>query len=262
MLLLARNESSILEVSLQLLVVVMSLSAQSATDSVCEEVEQAMDCTGCMPRRAWELPFLAEAEEVAALRRMLRLQLERWGLQELSEPAQLCVSELVANVIKHVGSATPAMLAVFMNGTRLRIEVHDPDLRALPVLADADSEAETGRGMALIDAVADRWGVDLTPERKATWCELRTRLTSVDGHTTGPRMARAVNVLGLYTDAAKLSQGSRLTRLGATVADETAVKVIADLLHWLGAHGRDPDSVLEQAQAHFQADDERRRLSK
>lgn len=217
-LLFTGDESSILKLSLQLLVVVRSLIAQSATDSVSEEAEYVMECTGCMPRRAWELPFQAEAEEVAALRRLLRIHLELWGLQEVSEAAQLCVSELVANVIKHVGPATPTTLAVFMSGTRLRIEVHDPDPRALPVLADADSDAETGRGMALIDAITDRWGVDLTTGRKATWCELRTSLTAADGHTTGPRMARAAHVLGLYPEVAKLPQGSRLTRLGTVVA--------------------------------------------
>ncbi|WP_199836662.1 ATP-binding protein [Streptomyces sp. CB01373] len=215
-----------------------------------------MECAGCMPRRAWELPFLAQAEEVAALRRLLRLHLELWGLQEVSDAAQLCVSELVANVIKHVGPATPTTLAVFMNGTRLRIEVHDPDPRVLPILTDADSDAETGRGMALIEAITDRWGVDLTDGRKATWCELGTSLSADDGHTSGPRMARAVHVLGLYTDVAKLPQRSRLTRLGTAVAEETAINVIADLLHWLGAHGRDPDEVLERAQAHFEAEAE------
>ncbi|WP_308043151.1 ATP-binding protein [Streptomyces sp. CoT10] len=234
----------------------LSLSAPGAIDSVSEEAEYVMECTGCMPKKAWELPFLAEAEEVAVLRRMLRLHLELWGLQEVSEAAQLCVSELVANVIKHVGPATPTTLAVFMNGSHLRIEVHDPDPRALPVLADVDSNAETGRGVALIDAITDRWGVDLTAGRKATWCELRTSLAADDGHTTGPRMARAAHVLGLYTEVPKLPQGSRLSRLGTVVAEETAINVIADLLHWLGAHGRDPDEVLERAQAHFQAEAE------
>ncbi|WNM36759.1 ATP-binding protein [Streptomyces sp. Li-HN-5-11] len=213
-----------------------------------------MDCTGCMPRRAWELPFLAEAEEVAALRRLLRLHLEFWGLQELSEAAELCVSELVANVIKHVGPGTPTTLAVRMNGTRLRIEVHDPDPRALPTLADADSDAESGRGMALIDALTDRWGVDLTVGRKATWCELRTSGTADDGHVTGPRMARAADVLGFYASSLNPSPGAGVSRLKATVAEEAAIGVITDLLHWLQAHGRDSEQVLDRAQVHFEAE--------
>jgi len=72
-----------------------------------------MDCSACTPR-PWELPFLAVPEEVAALRRLLRLHLALWGLQELTEAAQLCVSELVANVITHVGPGTPTTLAVSM----------------------------------------------------------------------------------------------------------------------------------------------------
>lgn len=215
-----------------------------------------MDCIGCMPRTAWKRPFLAEAQEVAQLRRSLRHRLDRWGLHELSEAAQLCVSELVTNVIKHVGPGTPTTLTVCMSGTRLRIEVHDPDPRALPTLTDATSDAEAGRGLALIDAVADRWGVDLAPGRKATWCELRTSLTKADGHTPGPRVARAANVLGLYARGMQLPTGSQ-GRLWTTAVGETAIHVIADLLHWLGAHGLDPDEVLERAQTHFQVDAER-----
>ncbi|MEU5597300.1 ATP-binding protein [Streptomyces sp. NPDC020298] len=221
-----------------------------------EGVEYVMDCTGCMPRRSWELPFLAEAEEVVALRRTLRLHLELWGLQGLSEAAELCVTELVANVIKHVGPGTPTTLAVRMNGTRLRIEVHDPDPRALPNLADADSDAETGRGMALIDAISDRWGVDLTAGRKATWCELLTSVRTTVGHTTGPRVVRAADVLGLYTSESIPPPGS--SRLRASAAEEAAIGVITDLLHWLWVHGRDPEEVLDRAQVHFEAEVEAR----
>ncbi|MEV6736786.1 hypothetical protein AB0N14_07485 [Streptomyces sp. NPDC051104] len=52
----------------------------------------------------------------------------------------------------------------------------------------------------------------------------------------------------------KLPQGSGWGRLEATVAEETVIDVITDLLHWLGAHGRDPDDVLDRAQAHFEAE--------
>ncbi|MFE9879592.1 ATP-binding protein [Streptomyces sp. NPDC005784] len=141
---------------------------------------------------------MAEPREVPALRRIVRLHLGLWGLYEVSEAAQLCVTELVSNVITHVGSGTPATLAVSMNGTRLRIEVHDPDARALPTLVEAGADSESGRGMALVDAVADRWGVLLYPDRKTTWCELSTQLSSSDGHSRGARVARAGAMLGVY----------------------------------------------------------------
>lgn len=127
-----------------------------------------------MTRKPWDLDFTAEPTEVAALRRIMRLHLGLWGLQEVVEDAQLCVSELVSNVIKHVGPGTPATLAVSMNGVHLRIEIHDPDTRALPVLLDAIADSEAGRGMALVDAVAERWGVLLLADQKVTWCELAT----------------------------------------------------------------------------------------
>ncbi|MFD7946747.1 ATP-binding protein, partial [Streptomyces sp. NPDC059744] len=59
-----------------------------------------------MTRKPWELPFLAEPEEVAGLRRVMRLHLGLWGLSDVSESAEICVTELVANAIRHVGEGT------------------------------------------------------------------------------------------------------------------------------------------------------------
>lgn len=219
-------------------------------------MDDTLDSAVERARRAWKLPFSAEAEEVAALRRILRLHLELWDLQELTDAAQLCVSELVANVIKHVGPGTPTTLAVSINGTRLRIEVHDPDCRALPVLTEAGDEAEGGRGMALVNAIAERWGVDLTADRKSTWCELSPSPTAGSVHTASPRVARAADVLGLYACTSLPLSVAGSGRLGVTVAEETAIDVITDLLHWLRAHGREPDDVLDRAQAHFEAEAE------
>ncbi|MGX5182839.1 ATP-binding protein [Streptomyces avermitilis] len=209
----------------------------------------------CMSRKPWDLAFTAEPEEVAGLRRVMRLHLRAWGLYELIDEAQLCVSELVSNVITHVGRGTPATLAVSMNGTHLRIEVHDPDTRALPTLVQAEADSEGGRGMALVEAVADRWGVQLQPDRKVTWCELSTNLSSPHGHSGGVRVARAGAMLGLYR-AAQLPRitGSSALGVGVAVAEETAINVIADVLRWLQAHGRDVDEVLDRAQMHCEAE--------
>ncbi|MGW0864398.1 ATP-binding protein [Streptomyces sp. NPDC002611] len=206
-----------------------------------------------MSRKPWELAFTAEPVEVAGLRRILRLQLGMWGLHDVVDEAQLCVSELVANVITHVGTGTPATLAVSMKGTHLRIEVHDPDTRALPVLRDASTDAEEGRGMALVEAVADRWGVLLGPDRKVTWCELATKLTVPGGHVRTPGVARAEALLDSYAAAhAPLGVGTR--RLTTAVAEDTAIAAIADFLHWFRAHGRDADDMLDRAQMRFEAE--------
>lgn len=214
-----------------------------------------MDCMSCVPRKPWDIPFVAEPREVAALRRIMRLHLGVWGLHEISEAAQLCVTEMVSNVITHVGTGTPTTLAVSMNGTHLRIEVHDPDARALPTLIQAEADSESGRGMALVDATADRWGVQLHADRKVTWCELSTGLNAPNGHSGGARVARAGAMLGLY-GAAKLPRIPGSRALSVAVAEETAIDVIADLLHWLHVHGLDADEALDRAQMHFEAEAE------
>ncbi|WP_406477356.1 ATP-binding protein [Streptomyces sp. NBC_01615] len=207
----------------------------------------------CMSRRPWDLAFTAEPEEVAALRRVLRLHLGLWGLHETIDSAQLCVSELVSNVIAHVGLGTPTTLAVSMSGTHLRIEVHDPDARALPTLLEAGADSEGGRGMAIVDAICDRWGVQLHADRKVTWCELATGLPSPNGHSGGSRVTRAEAMLGLY-GAAQLPSTASPSMLSAAVAEVAAIDVIADLLHWLRAHGCDTDDALDRAQLHFEAE--------
>ncbi|MFE9306210.1 ATP-binding protein [Streptomyces sp. NPDC006706] len=204
-----------------------------------------------MVRTPWTVQFMAQEEEVAVLRRRVREHLGNWGLRDLVDEAQLCVSELVANVITHVGAGTPTTLAVLMNGTFLRIEVHDPDTRALPALVAADVESEGGRGMTLVDAITDRWGVKLLAERKVTWCELATGLPSPGDQDGGPRVMRAEAVLDLY-GAAGSKLGSRLGRLSITEGEEAAIFLITDLLHWLRAHGRDADDVLDRAQMRFE----------
>ncbi|WTP63452.1 ATP-binding protein [Streptomyces phaeochromogenes] len=206
-----------------------------------------------MSRKPWDLAFTAEPEEVAALRRIMRLHLGVWGLHDVTDEAQLCVSELVSNVITHVGLGTPTTLAVSMNGTHLRIEVHDPDTRALPTLLEATSDAECGRGMALVGALAARWGVQLLPDRKVTWCELATELTSPSGHVGRPGVARAEALLDLYMTSTRRSE-TRTSRLGVAVAQNVVIGVIADLLNWLRAHGCDAEEILDRAQTRFEGE--------
>ena len=84
------------------------------------------------------------------------------------------------------------------HGAYLRIEVHDPDTRALPTLVAADIDAEGGRGMALVEALTDRWGVQLHEDHKVTWCELTTGLTPPADHTVDPSVTRAEALLDMY----------------------------------------------------------------
>ncbi|MFF3332287.1 ATP-binding protein [Streptomyces sp. NPDC002888] len=207
------------------------------------------------PRKPWTLPFVAQAEEVAALRRVMRLHLGIWGMPDLVEAAQLCVTELVSNVITHVGAGTPTTLVVAMNGSHLRIEVHDPDTRALPTLLQAGVDCEGGRGMALVEATAARWGVELCADRKVTWCELAPEPALSAPTHDGPSLSRAEGLLDLYrAEPTSREVSGGVNRLSLAHAEEAVIDIIADLLHWLQAHGRDVDEMLDRAQAHFEAE--------
>jgi anti-sigma regulatory factor (Ser/Thr protein kinase) len=190
-------------------------------------------------RKPWSLPFEAEPEEVAVLRGIMRLHLRLWGLHEIADAAQLCMSELVSNVITHVGTGTPTTLAVAMNGTCLRIEVHDPDVHSVPTLTQPEFDCETGRGMSLVAGVASRWGVELRPDRKVAWCELETDAGRHD------LRSRELTPSGTSKGAGSL---------GMALVEQAAVDIIAGVLQCLDAHGRDPDELLDRAQAHFEAE--------
>ncbi|WP_405881616.1 ATP-binding protein [Streptomyces sp. NBC_01136] len=114
-----------------------------------------------------ELHLLALPESVPGLRRAVRTYLD-----VPCSDAQLCVTELVGNVIRHLGEGTPVRVRVARADGRTRVEVADPDPRALPVLLRATGGDESGRGLALLDALALHWGVEQGAAGKTVWCEL------------------------------------------------------------------------------------------
>lgn len=114
-----------------------------------------------------EVEVLAFPKVVPELRRAVR--------EHLDAPCadvQLCVSELVGNVIRHVGEGTPVRVRVSRVAGRTRVEVADSDPRALPVLLRATADDETGRGLVLLDEVTVRWGVEQGVAGKTVWCEV------------------------------------------------------------------------------------------
>ena len=86
------------------------------------------------------------------------------------EQAVLVVSELVTNAVLHAG--TPCELRLDLVDGRLRVGVRDGDTRP-PVrrLSPSDGVA-TGRGMRMLQAMGDGWGVDEDADGKVVWWEL------------------------------------------------------------------------------------------
>ncbi|MDI3409113.1 ATP-binding protein [Streptomyces cavernicola] len=110
-------------------------------------------------------------------RALLREQLTEWGIKgELMDTAELLLSELVANAVQHapVPAGRDIGLRVGLrNGRVVRIEVSDAG-DGRPVPRQAGPEDEQGRGLALVGALADRWGCSPRPYGigKAVWVEL------------------------------------------------------------------------------------------
>ncbi|MFJ2888369.1 ATP-binding protein [Streptomyces sp. NPDC087305] len=115
------------------------------------------------------LELLAVAKAVPEARRAVR---EHLGVP--CPEVQLCVSELLTNVIKHLGEGTPVTLTVTHTHGRTRVSVTDPEPYAWLVVRGAGPDDENGRGLLLLDAVALRWGVAQGPEGKTVWCELES----------------------------------------------------------------------------------------
>ncbi|QIP70970.1 ATP-binding protein [Streptomyces sp. VN1] len=117
------------------------------------------------------IDLLATSEAVPRVRRAVGAYVDA----EVRDEVRLCVTELVANVVRLVGEGTPVRVRVFRGvaGVPTRVEVADPAKGALPVLHRARAEDEFGRGLSLVDAVACGWGVERgAAGGKTVWCEV------------------------------------------------------------------------------------------
>jgi anti-sigma regulatory factor (Ser/Thr protein kinase) len=121
-----------------------------------------------------ELP--PEPQSAKAARRMVADACQAWRLTQLSYPAQLVVSELAANAIRHAG--TDMLVTVSRRGSGLNITVRDgspllPRLR--PSGAVNGPLREGGRGLQIVQGAAAAWGALPTHDGdgKVVWATLR-----------------------------------------------------------------------------------------
>ncbi len=106
---------------------------------------------------------------VAAVRRYAVQCARELGRDEHAEVLALLVSEVATNAVVH--GTGEVQVRVLLAGDRLRVEVADESTR-LPTPRTADLEAEGGRGLALVAALAQDWGVQSTAGGKTVWFEL------------------------------------------------------------------------------------------
>lgn len=115
-------------------------------------------------------------------RRAVARRLRAWGIPEGSEAydnAVLVAAELVTNAVMH-GDVTghSFLLKVVWTTCTVRIEVADACETRRPKTRRAESEAESGRGLLIVEAFADKWGVEDRDLGKTVWAELSTSVST------------------------------------------------------------------------------------
>ncbi|GHF94518.1 SpoIIE family protein phosphatase [Streptomyces filamentosus] len=125
------------------------------------------------PRRTLMTIAQAEPERIAEAREQVRQLLHDWTDGDQLDAAVLMVSEMVTNVLVHTdGDALlTAEVACGGKGRRLRVEVSDAS-DELPHKRHPGEMASSGRGLVLMEMLADAWGVEPRGEGKTIWFEL------------------------------------------------------------------------------------------
>ncbi|WP_405686390.1 SpoIIE family protein phosphatase [Streptomyces sp. NBC_00057] len=125
------------------------------------------------PRRTALTIAQAEPARIAAARQQLRELLHDWADPEQVDAAVLMISEMATNVLVHTdGDALMVAQATGEHGERrLRVEVADGS-DELPHKRQPGEMASSGRGLVLMEMLADAWGVDPRGAGKSIWFEL------------------------------------------------------------------------------------------
>lgn len=129
-----------------------------------------------------------ELGDVADVRHAVGGWVREWELPALVEDVELVASELLTNAILHAGGDIDVVVRRCGVGVRVLVRDERPDL--VPVIQEhpagwGDDELDllarsvlegttTGRGLLLVDAFSDAWGVDLASSIKEVWAEIGT----------------------------------------------------------------------------------------
>ncbi len=131
-------------------------------------VRQASSCRPPATHILAELPYLPSA--VPQARRVLRECLDLTGLPDDTRcTAELLVSELVTNAVKY--GRPPVWLLVELRPGLVHASVTDTST-TLPQRREADPDAEGGRGLLVLDALAGSWGAVSVGSGKYLWFDL------------------------------------------------------------------------------------------
>ena len=114
-----------------------------------------------------EIRLPCEATAPRSARRWLRQQLAVDPDSSVGDLAELLLTEVVTNVVVH--ARTPATVRVVEEGDVVCVEVEDGSLTPPRRQEPSGGDDESGRGMEMLDALAQRWGWRRRPAGKVVW---------------------------------------------------------------------------------------------
>jgi anti-sigma regulatory factor (Ser/Thr protein kinase) len=130
---------------------------------------------GAGDRTAFEI-FLSVVASVPVARAWVGQRMRWLAVQEeVCERVQLLVSELAANAVRHT-SSTLFEVHLSLRQEILEVAVHDQDPSRQPQLRRPLPRHTHGRGLAIVDALSDRWGTRRSPAGKSIWFHIDTTL--------------------------------------------------------------------------------------
>lgn len=114
--------------------------------------------------------FPALPDSPRAARRFVAAALDGWDVGgAIVDDAQLVVSELSTNAVEHVRSSFEVVARIEHGALRVAVRDESP---APPQLFAVSSDSRRGRGLHVVSAVADEWGVDVSDGGKTVWAML------------------------------------------------------------------------------------------
>ncbi len=125
-----------------------------------------------------ELALPSDLTAPRSARHAVRALLQRWRLAGLLDPVLLAVSELVTNAVRY--GRAPVRLTLRRCARGVSVGVHDAAQALPPGASLPDADAENGRGLLLVEAVADETGVRPDGDGKVVWARFGTPTQTPD----------------------------------------------------------------------------------
>jgi DNA-binding NarL/FixJ family response regulator len=116
-----------------------------------------------------ESTIAASTTTSAEARRLVRTAIRAWGCDDVLDAVTLCTSEIVTNAAHHAGGEV--RVAVELLPSSIRVSTTDTE-PTLPVAQPALATDDAGRGLRVVDRLADRWGIVPHADGKLVWFEV------------------------------------------------------------------------------------------